>query len=107
MQRLLWASTSTKDPAAPDTLYVHGLAAPFTVNTMPDATLEAFFDHGEVGEALPADGGDADAMLGRFTQAGVDLGEVADQLQNGGAKSFVDAWNELMNRIEAQTSTVT
>ena len=106
MQRLLWASTSTKDPAAPDTLYVHGLAAPFTVNTMPDATLEAFFDHGEVGEALPADGGDADAMLGRFTQAGVDLGEVADQLQNGGAKSFVDAWNELMDRIETQTSAV-
>ena len=106
MQRLLWASTSTKDPAAPDTLYVHGLAAPFTVNTMPDATLEAFFDHGEVGEALPADGGDADAMLGRFAKAGIDLGEVAAELQRNGAKSFVDAWNELMSRIEAQTSTV-
>jgi len=107
MQRLLWASTSTKDPAAPDTLYVHGLAAPFTVNTIPDNTLEAFFDHGEVGDPLLADGGDADALLGRFTQAGVDLGEVAAQLQRDGAKSFVTAWNELLDRIKAQTSAVT
>jgi transaldolase len=106
-QRLLWASTSTKDPAAPDTLYVHGLAAPFTINTMPDKTLEAFFDHGDVGDPLPADGGDADAMLGRFTQAGVDLGAIAAQLQRDGARSFVDAWNELMDRIRAQTSAVT
>ena len=107
MQRLLWASTSTKDPAAPDTLYVHGLAAPFTVNTMPDSTLEAFFDHGEVGDPLPADGGDADALLGRFTQAGVDLGEVAARLQRDGAKSFVTDWNQLLDRIKAQTSAVT
>ena len=107
MQRLLWASTSTKDPAAPDTLYVHGLAAPFTVSTIPDNTLEAFFDHGEVGDPLPPDGGDADALLGRFTQAGVDLGEVAAQLQRDGAKSFVTAWNELLDRIKAQTSAVT
>jgi transaldolase len=106
-QRLLWASTSTKDPAAPDTLYVHGLAAPFTINTMPDATLKAFFDHGEVGDPLPADGGDADAMLGRFTEAGVDLGEVAARLQRDGATSFVTAWNELLDRIKAQTSAVT
>ena len=74
MQRLLWASTKTKDPNAPDTLYVHGLAAPFTVNTMPDDTLEAFYDHGEVGDPLPADGGDADALLKRFADAGVDDG---------------------------------
>jgi transaldolase len=107
MQRLLWASTSTKDPAASDTLYVHGLAAPFTVDTMPDATLEAFFDHGEVGDPLPADGGDADAMLGQFEKAGVDIGDVAAQLQRDGAKSFVDAWNELMDRIQAQASAVT
>jgi transaldolase len=106
MQRLLWASTSTKDPAAPDTLYVHGLAAPFTINTMPDATLKAFFDHGEVGDPLPADGGDADALLARFNAAGVDVGEVATQLQLDGAKSFVDAWNELMGRMDAQTSAV-
>jgi transaldolase len=107
MQRLLWASTSTKDPAAPDTLYVHGLAAPFTVNTMPDKTLEAFFDHGEVGDPLPADGGDADAMLRRFTQAGVNLGDVAAQLQRDGATSFVAAWKELINRIQAEASAVT
>ena len=106
MQRLLWASTSTKDPAAPDTLYVHGLAAPFTINTMPEATLKAFFDHGEVGEPLPADGGDADVLLARFTEAGVDLGELAAQLQRDGAKSFVDAWNDLVGRIDAQTSVV-
>jgi transaldolase len=106
MQRVLWASTSTKDPAASDTLYVHGLAAPFTVNTMPDGTLEAFFDHGEVGEPLPADGGDADALLSRFTEAGVDLADVAARLQRDGATSFVTAWNELMTRIEAQTSAV-
>jgi transaldolase len=106
MQRLLWASTSTKDPAAPDTLYVHGLAAPFTVNTMPDGTLEAFFDHGEVGDPLPANGGDADALLARFTGAGVDLGDVAARLQRDGAASFVNAWNELMDRIKAQTSTL-
>jgi transaldolase len=106
MQRLLWASTKTKDPAASDTLYVHGLAAPFTVNTMPDDTLEAFFEHGEVGDPLPADGGDADVMLGRFAQAGVDTGEVAAQLQRNGATSFVDAWNELMDRIKVQTSAV-
>jgi transaldolase len=107
MQRLLWASTSTKDPAAPDTLYVQGLAAPFTVNTMPDATLEAFFDHGQVGDPLPADGGDADVMLGRFIRAGVDLGHVAGQLQHDGTESFVAAWSELMDRITAQTSAVT
>jgi transaldolase len=106
-QRLLWASTSTKDPAAPDTLYVHGLAAPFTINTMPDATLKAFADHGEVGDPLPADGGDADAMFARFTAAGVDLTEVATQLQRDGAKAFADSWNELLHRIEAQSAAVT
>ena len=63
MQRLLWASTSTKDPEAPDTLYVHRLGAPFTVNTMPEATLDAFYDHGHVGTPMPTDGGDADATL--------------------------------------------
>ena len=85
MQRLLWASTSTKDPAASDTLYVHGLAAPFTVNTMPNETLEAFYDHGEVGDPLPADGGDVDTLLGRFHDAGVDLGALAAKLQSDGA----------------------
>jgi transaldolase len=106
MQRLLWASTKTKDPAASDTLYVHGLAAPYTVNTMPDDTLEAFYDHGEVGDPLPADGGDVDGLLGRFASAGVNTGEVAAQLQTDGAASFVTAWNELMDRIAAQTAAV-
>ena len=106
MQRLLWASTKTKDPNASDTLYVHGLAAPFTVNTMPDDTLEAFYDHGEVGEPLPADGGDADALLKRFAAAGIDTGELAARLQSDGAKSFVSAWNELIDRIKAQTASV-
>jgi transaldolase len=88
-------------------LYVQGLAAPFTINTIPDHTLAAFFDHGEVGDPLPADGGDADAMLARFTEVGVDLDDVAAQLQSNGAKKFVAAWHELMDRIEAQTSAVT
>jgi transaldolase len=102
MQRLLWASTSTKDPAASDTLYVHGLAAPFTINTMPDATLEAFYDHGEVGEPMPADGGDCDALLARFAEAGVDTAVLATKLQNDGATSFVDSWNDLLERVKAQ-----
>ena len=100
MQRLLWASTSTKDPAASDTLYVHGLGAPFTVNTMPDATLKAFADHGEVGDPLPADGGDADEVLARFAAAGVKVEDLATELQTKGAQSFVDSWNELLAVIE-------
>ena len=106
MQRLLWASTKTKDPNASDTLYVHGLAAPYTVNTMPDGTLEAFYDHGEAGDPLPADGGDVEARLDRFKQAGVDTAEVAAKLQRDGAASFVAAWNELMDRIASQTAAV-
>ncbi len=107
MQRLLWASTRTKDPAASDTLYVHGLAAPFTINTMPDATLQAFYDHGEVGTPMPADGGDCDAMLARFRDAGVDVAELAAKLQADGAKSFVAAWNDLLERISAQRTALT
>ncbi|WP_327004326.1 transaldolase [Dactylosporangium sp. NBC_01737] len=106
-QRLLWASTKTKDPAASDTLYVHGLAAPFTINTMPDATLQAFYDHGEVGAPMPADGDDCDAMLARFRDAGVDVAELAEELQADGAKSFVAAWNDLIERISAQRAAVT
>jgi transaldolase len=104
MQRLLWASTKTKDPDASDTLYVHGLAAPFTVNTMPDDTLQAFFDHGDVGDPMPADGVYADDMLGRFEAAGVDLAELAAKLQRDGAASFVTAWNELLDRIDSKTA---
>ncbi|MFG2040692.1 transaldolase [Dactylosporangium sp. NPDC048998] len=107
MQRLLWASTRTKDPAASDTLYVHGLAAPFTINTMPDATLEAFYDHGEVGEPMPADGGDSEATLARFRDAGVDVAALAAKLQSDGAKSFVASWNDLVHRISVQRAAVT
>jgi transaldolase len=104
VQRLLWASTKTKDPAASDTLYVHGLAAPFTINTMPNDTLEDFYQHGEVGDPLPADGGDADARLRRFRDAGVDLGALAAKLQSDGASSFVEAWNDLIGRVQTQRS---
>jgi transaldolase len=101
-QRLLWASTRTKDPAASDTLYVHGLGAPFTINTMPDATLKAFYDHGEVGEPMPADGDSCDAMLARFEAAGIDVQALAARLQSDGATSFVAAWNDLLDHISAQ-----
>lgn len=106
VQRLLWASTSTKDPDAPDTLYVHGLAAPLTVNTMPNATLEAFYDHGEVGDPMPADGGDADESLSAFADAGVDVAALAAKLQSDGASSFVTAWQDLLARIESQAKAV-
>jgi transaldolase len=103
VQRLLFASTSTKDPDASDTLYVKGLAAPNTVNTMPDSTLEALHDHGEVGKPLPRDGGDADEVLAQFRDAGIDLTELAAQLQQEGAESFSAAWHELMERIRTAT----
>jgi transaldolase len=102
MQRLLWASTSTKDPSAPDTFYVHGLAAPFTVDTMPDKTLVAFFEHGEVGEEMPADGGDADEVLATFAQAGVDIGALAQKLQEEGAEAFDASWRDLLHHIDEQ-----
>ena len=106
LQRLLWASTSTKDPSSPDTLYVSGLAAPLTVNTMPDVTLEAFHDHGVVGEMMPADGGDCDAELAAFTAAGIDLTALAATLQSDGAAAFVASWNELIGRIRTQRQSV-
>jgi transaldolase len=102
MQRLLWASTSTKDPGAPDTFYVHGLSAPFTIDTMPDKTLVAFFDHGEVGEEMPADGGDCDAVLAQFAAAGVDVGALAGQLQDEGAQAFDASWRNLLQHITQQ-----
>jgi transaldolase len=103
-QRLLWASTGTKDPKASDTLYVKALAAPFTVNTMPDGTLKAFADHGDLGSSLPADGGDGEKVLGQFKDAGVDVDKLAAQLQEEGAKSFVASWNELMAVIESKSA---
>ncbi len=102
-QRLLWASTGTKDPKAPDVLYVKALAAPFTVNTMPEATLNALADHGELGSIMAADGADCEAVLGQFAQAGVKIEVLAAQLQNEGAKSFVKSWNELLGVIASKS----
>ncbi len=99
VQRLLMASTGTKDKKASDTLYVEALAAPFTVNTMPEATLKAFADHGRVGEPAPADGGDCEAVLARFRGAGIDLDALAAQLQKDGAASFVKSWQSLLAAI--------
>ncbi|HVP49416.1 MAG TPA: transaldolase [Bryobacteraceae bacterium] len=103
-QRLLWASTGTKDPKASDVLYIKALAAPFTVNTMPEATLKALADHGEVGTILPADGGDCEEMLARFAKAGIEIDALAAQLQDEGAKSFVKSWNELMAVINSKSA---
>jgi transaldolase len=103
-QRLLWASTGTKDPKASDILYIKALAAPFTVNTMPEGTLKAFADHGELGAALPADGGDCEKVLARFVKAGVDIDALAAQLQDEGAKSFVKSWDDLMDVIAAKSA---
>jgi transaldolase len=103
-QRLLWASTGTKDPRAPDTLYVEALAAPFTVNTMPEATLKALADHGEIGPAMAADGGNCEEVLERCAQAGVNADELAARLQDEGAKSFVKSWNELLAVIAAKSA---
>ena len=105
-QRLLWASTSTKNPDASDTLYVQGLATPFTVNTMPDQTVKAFADHGELSEPLPLDGGDADETLAAFGEAGVDVDALAEELQTKGAQAFVDSWNELLAVIERASPAV-
>lgn len=102
-QRLLFASTSTKDPNAPDTLYVEALAAENTVDTMPDSTLEAFYDHGQVGDPLPVDGGDSAATLKEFEAAGVDLAALAARLQKEAAEGFVASWNDLMSHIDEQT----
>jgi len=105
-QRLLWASTGTKDPKASDVLYVKALAAPFTVNTMPESTLKALADHGQLGSILPADGGDCEEVLTQFAKAGIDVDALAVQLQDEGAKSFVRSWEELLAVIDSKTSTL-
>jgi Transaldolase. len=101
-QRLLWASTGTKDPKASDALYVKALAAPFTVNTMPEGTLKAFADHGEVDQVLAPDGGDCETVLAGFAKAGIDIEALARRLQDEGASSFVASWNDLMSRIDSK-----
>jgi transaldolase len=103
-QRLLWASTGTKDPEASDILYIKALAAPFTVNTMPEGTLKALAEHSELGALLPADGGDCEEVLARLAKVGIDIDALAVQLQEEGAKSFVKSWNELMEVIAAKSA---
>jgi transaldolase len=103
-QRLLWASTGTKDPKASDILYIKALAAPFTVNTMPEATLKALADHGELDPIMAADGGDCEQVLEQFTKAGINVDALADQLQDEGAKSFVKSWNELLAVIASKSA---
>ena len=105
-QRLLWASTGTKDPKASDVLYAKALAAPFTVNTMPEATLKALAEHRELGSILPADGGDCEEVLAQFAKAGIDIDALAAQLQDEGAKAFVKSWNELMEVIVSKTAAI-
>jgi len=105
-QRLLFASTGTKDPKASDILYIKELVAPFTVNTMPEATLKAFADHGEFGSELTADGGDAERVLAEFHRAGVNVDALAAQLQDEGAAAFVASWNELLGVIASKVSSV-
>ena len=101
-QRLLWASTGTKDPQASDILYIKALAAPFTVNTMPEATLKALAEHTDLGPILPADGGDCEQVLAQFAKAGIDVDTLAAQLQDEGAKSFVKSWTDLLTVIKSK-----
>jgi transaldolase len=101
-QRLLWASTGTKDPEASDVLYIEGFASPFTVNTMPEPTLHAFADHGEVGELVPADGGDCEEVLAEFAKVGIDVDALAERLQQEGKEAFVKSWNDMLESIESK-----
>jgi transaldolase len=105
-QRLLWASTGTKDPKASDILYVKALAAPFTINTMPEGTLKAFAQHGEIGAMLAPDGGDCEEVLAAFAKAGIDIDTLAKSLQDEGAASFVKSWSDLMACIESKITVV-
>lgn len=98
-QRLLWASTGTKDSRASETLYVEALAAPGTINTLPEKTLKAFADHGELHGPMAPDGSDAEAVLTRFAQAGVDIDALALRLQQDGVRAFAKSWTELLSRI--------
>ena len=106
-QRLLWASTGTKDPAAPDTLYIEALAAPDTINTIPEKTLAAFADHGKIGPSMPQDGGDADAVIAECRRAGVDDATLALALQREGAAAFSKSWQGLLVGIRAKREALT
>jgi len=106
-QRLLWASTGTKDPEASDVLYIEGFASPFTVNTMPEPTLHAFADHGEVGEPVPADGGDCEETLAEFAKVGIEVDALAERLQEEGKEAFVKSWNDMLESIESKRGALT
>ena len=106
-QRLLWASTGTKDPAASDTLYLEALAAPDTINTIPEKTLLAFAEHGKVDQVLPVDEGYAEAVLAEFTREGVDDVALAAELQREGTEAFAKSWNDLIYRIADKTEALT
>lgn len=103
LQRLLWGSTGTKDPSARDVMYIEALAAPDTINTIPEKTLLAFADHGQVNGAMPRDGGDAEQVLAQFAQAGVDEPALAQQLQREGAEAFDKSWNDLLDCLRSKT----
>jgi len=105
-QRLLWASTGTKDPKASDILYVKSLAAPFTVNTMPEATLKSLAEHTELGSILPADGGDCEEVLAQFAKVEIDIDALAVQLQDEGAKTFVKSWTDLMGVMASKSAAI-
>jgi len=102
-QRLLFASTATKDPKASDVLYIGGLAAPNTVNTMPEETLLAFGEHGRVGGPIPRDGADSEQVLAEFGRVGIDVAKLGSDLQTEGAKSFVDSWQDLLKAIATKS----
>jgi len=105
-QRLLWASTGTKDPNASDVLYVEALAAPFTINTIPERTLKAFDDHGKIGKMLAADGGECESVLAGFAKAGIDIDALGAQLQEEGAASFVKSWNDLLACVDSKRAAI-
>jgi transaldolase len=100
----LAATTGTKDPNASDILYINALAAPFTVNTVPEQTLKAFADHGSLGSIMATDGGNCEQVIDKFLRAGIDVGALASQLQTEGAKSFVKSWNDLMAVIHSRAT---
>ena len=102
-QRLLWASTGPKDPEASDVLYLQALAAPFTIATVPEATLQAFTEHGRVGDLLPPDGGNCEEMLDHFRQASIDIDALATQLQREGANAFDTSWNDVLECLSSKS----
>jgi transaldolase len=103
LQRLLFASTGTKDPEASDTLYIDAFIAPDTINTMPEKTLLAFADHGTVGEPLPGDGGDAEEVMQAHRDVGIDTDDLALRLQEEGAEAFVKSWTDLLGTIKSES----